>query len=198
MGKGTQASSLAADWGLAHLSTGDLLRAAVAEGSELGRAADGHMRAGHLVPDALVLGILRERFARPAAAAGFVLDGFPRNVAQAAALEQITSLDRVVSFELPEAEIVRRLAGRRVCPRCGSVYHLVSRPPREEGRCDRDATTLVQRPDDHPEAIAVRLRVYAEQTAPLLLHYDATRLLLRLDAAGTPDEVGQRLRRLLA
>ncbi len=197
-GKGTQAAELARELGFLHLSTGDLLRAAVTEGNELGRAADGHMRAGRLVPDDLVLAIVRERLARPDAARGFILDGFPRNLAQARALEAFAALELVVSFEIDPRLVVQRLSGRRICPTCGTVYHLDSRPPRVAGRCDRDGSELVQRPDDRAEAVEVRLKVYAEQTAPLLEHYRRLGLLRGVDAAGTPSEVSARLRRLVA
>ncbi len=196
-GKGTQAAELARELGLAHLSTGDLLRAAVAEGTPLGRAADGHMRAGRLVPDELVLEILRERLARSDPSAGFILDGYPRTVAQAQTLETITPLDRVVWFEVDGPVLIERLSGRRSCPRCGSVYNVVSKPPRASGRCDRDGTELVQRPDDRPEAVAVRLRVFAEQTAPLLERYRREGLLRSLDGSGPAADVSARLRRLL-
>ncbi len=197
-GKGTQAAELARELGFVHLSTGDLLRAAVAEGSDLGRAADGHIRAGRLVPDELVLAIVRERLGRPDARAGFILDGFPRNLAQARALEGFAPLELVVAFEIDPRQLVARLSGRRICPNCGTVYHLDARPPRVAGRCDRDGTELVQRPDDRPEAVEVRLRVYAEQTAPLLDYYRDLGLLRAVDVAGTPAEVASRLRRLIA
>jgi adenylate kinase len=197
-GKGTQAAALARELGIPHLSTGDLLRAAVAEGTPLGRAADGHMRAGRLVPDDLVLGILRERLARPDAARGFILDGYPRNLAQARTLEGIVPLDRVVWFEVDRPVLVARLSGRWACPRCGTVYNTASKPPREPGRCDHDGTELVQRPDDRPESVEVRLRVFAEQTAPLLERYRRLGLLTTLDGSGNEAAVAERLRRLLA
>ena len=196
-GKGTQASELARELGLAHLSTGDLLRAAVAEGRPLGRAADGHIRAGRLVPDDLVLQILGERLGRADAARGFILDGFPRTIAQAEALDRLSPVDLVLWFQLDRAVLIERLAGRRVCPQCGSVYHVTSRPPKVAGRCDRDGTALEQRPDDRPEAVEVRLKVYTENTAPLLEHYRARGLLREVDASGSPEQVGERLRRLL-
>jgi len=183
--------------GILHLSTGDLLRSAVAEGSELGRAADGHMRSGGLVPDELVLGILRERLVRRDAATGFILDGFPRTLDQARALERLTPLDVVVSFEIPSAVLLERLTGRRMCPKCGSLYNLTSRPPKEAGRCDQDGAELLQRADDRPEAVEVRLRVYAERTAPLLEYYGARGLLAHLDASGSPAEVATRLRQIV-
>ena len=197
-GKGTQAADIGRELHLAHLSTGDLLRAAVAEGSELGKAADGHIRAGRLVPDELVVEILRSRLRQKDAAAGFILDGFPRTLPQAEMLERLTPLEAVVYFEIEPKVLVERLAGRRICPQCASVYNVVSRPPRVEGKCDRDGAALLQRPDDRPEAVQVRLKVYAEQTAPLLDHYRAKGLLRRLDADGAPTDVQARLRRLLA
>jgi adenylate kinase len=193
-GKGTQAPTLARSLGIPHLSTGDVLRAAVAAGTPLGREADGHMRAGGLVPDDLVLRLLRERLAQPDARAGCLLDGYPRNLAQARALEGIVRVDRVLAFELPREQLVERLSGRRVCPRCASVYNVATSPPRAAGRCDRDGEALVQRPDDRPEAVGARLRVYAEVTAPLVAHYRAQGVLRTIDAAGTPERVAERLR----
>ncbi len=197
VGKGTQATTLAQQLGVPHLSTGDLLRAAVAARTPLGLEAQGHMDAGRLVPDDLVLKILGERLAAPDAARGFLLDGFPRNLAQAERLAGITTIDLVLSFELPAKLLIERLAGRRVCPTCQSVYNVVTRPPKVEGKCDRDGTALVQRPDDRPEAITTRLAVYAEQTAPLLGFYRKSGLLRSIDAAGTPDEVAARVRNAL-
>ena len=193
-GKGTQAAGLARELGIPHLSTGDLLRAAVAAGSPLGREAEGYMRAGQLVPDELVLKILEERLARPDAGSGFLLDGYPRNVAQGETLARRTPVDRVVSFEVPSEELVRRLSERRTCPKCQSVYHLTFQPPKTRGRCDHDGAELIQRPDDRPEAVAQRLKVYAEQTAPLLDFYRRRGLLRPVDAGGSPEEVARRIR----
>lgn len=197
-GKGTQATLLAHALGIPHLSTGDLLRGAVAARTPLGLEAEGYMHAGQLVPDRLVLGILTERLARPDARSGFVLDGFPRNRAQAETLEQLRPVDVVVSFEVPAAELVRRLSERRTCPQCQTVYHLTSHPPKVPGRCDRDGAELVQRPDDRPEAISTRLAVYAEQTAPLLEFYRTRGLLRSIEADGTPSEVAARVRTAVA
>jgi adenylate kinase len=196
-GKGTQATELARELGIPHLSTGDILRAAVAARTPLGLEADDHMRAGRLVPDELVLKILKERLVRPDAKAGFLLDGFPRNLAQAEALDSVTPLDLVISFDVDSVEVVRRLSDRRVCPQCQSVYNLSSRPPQAAGRCDKDGATLIQRSDDRPEAVATRLAVYAEQTAPLLQFYRQRGLLRPVDARGNPDEVARRVRALL-
>jgi adenylate kinase len=197
-GKGTQASGLSRALGVPHLSTGDLLRAAVAAPTALGREADAYMRRGDLVPDALVLRILEERLRAPDARAGFVLDGYPRNPAQAEALAQITPIDRVVAFEVPTEVLVDRLSGRWICPTCQTVYHVPAMPPKVPGRCDRDGTALVQRPDDRPEAVRQRLQVYAEKTAPLIDHYRRRGLLRPIDATGTPDEVAARVRAALA
>jgi adenylate kinase len=193
VGKGTQASRLAVALGVPHLSTGDLLRAAVAARSPLGLEADGHIRAGRLVPDPLVLAMLGERLARPDAAGGFLLDGFPRNVAQAEALGRLARIDGVLSFDLPVDVLVARLSGRRICPNCQRVYHVESQPPKVAGRCDDDGSALVQRPDDAPDAVRTRLAVYTEQTAPLFEYYWARGLLHPVDARGRPDEVARRV-----
>lgn len=197
-GKGTQAAQLARELGVPHLSTGDLLRAAVGARTLLGLEAEGHMKAGRLVPDDLVLKILHERLEQPDARLGYLLDGFPRNLAQAEALGKFATVERVVSFDIAPDLLVRRLSDRRTCPKCQSTYNLSSKPPKVPDRCDRDGTPLVRRPDDQPEAVTTRLKVYAEQTAPLLEYFRKRGLLRAIDASGTPDEVGARLRRALA
>ncbi|HXQ48559.1 MAG TPA: adenylate kinase [Thermoplasmata archaeon] len=193
-GKGTQAATLANSLGIPHLSTGDLLRSAVAAKTPLGLAAEEHMRAGRLVPDSLVLEILEERVGREDAARGFLLDGFPRNLAQAEALDRTTPPDVVVVFELPTDVLLPRLTGRRTCSTCRAVYNVVTQPPKVPDRCDHDGAALVQRPDDRPEAVRTRLEVYRTETAPLLQYY-ATRGILRpIDATGDPAAVGPRVR----
>jgi adenylate kinase len=196
-GKGTQAKRIATEFSIPHLSTGDMLRAAVAHGTSLGREADGYMRKGLLVPDALVLGILRERLANPDAQRGFVLDGYPRNVAQAQSLAEITPVDQVLYFDIPEAVLVERISQRRSCPTCGTVYNLSTNPPRTPGRCDRDGTLLIQRDDDTEEAVRTRLKVYREQTLPLLDLYRKQGLLRTVAAAGSVEEVDARVREAL-
>lgn len=198
VGKGTQASHLARELGVPHLSTGDILRAAVAARTPLGREAEGYMNSGGLVPDPLVLQMLRERLAQPDAKQGYILDGFPRNLAQAEELEKFSKVDRVISLEVSPETLVHRLEQRRVCPKCHAVYNLSTHPPKVPGICDRDGTPLVQRPDDRPEAITTRLKVYAEQTAPLLEYYRKLHLLRSVDASGTPGEVTARIRAALA
>jgi adenylate kinase len=192
-GKGTQAKELAKHLGVPHLSTGDLLREAARAKTSLGEEADVYMRAGRLVPDELVLRILKERLGRPDAATGFILDGYPRNVAQATELDRITPIDRVVAFEIPENVLVERLTQRWNCPKCGTVYNLATRPPKQAGACDRDGTPLHQRADDAPPAVRTRLTVYQEQTAPLLEHYRVLGRLSSIDATGTPEQVASRL-----
>ena len=196
-GKGTQAKRLATELGIAHLSTGDMLRAAAAQGTSLGREADGYMRRGLLVPDALVLSILRERLASPDARRGFVLDGYPRTVAQAHSLAEITPVEHVLYFEIPESVLVERLSQRRSCPVDGSVYNLATQPPRVPGRCDRDGTPLIQRPDDTEEAVRTRLAVYREVTVPLLDLYRTQGLLRTVAAGGSVEEVAARVREAL-
>ncbi len=193
-GKGTQAAGVARELGIPHLSTGDILRAAVASGSPLGQEADGYMRAGKLVPDELIFKIVGERLARPDTRSGFLFDGFPRNLAQAETLERLTPIDRVISFEVEPEELVRRLSERRTCPKCQATYHLTFQPPKAAGKCDRDGTALLQRPDDRPEAVAERLRVYAKQTAPLLDFYRQRKLLAPVNGSGTPEAVAKRIR----
>jgi len=197
-GKGTQAAQIARDLKVPHLSTGDLLRVAVAARTPLGLEAEGYMRAGGLVPDALVLKILHERLELPDARDGYLLDGFPRNLAQAEALGTFAEVDRVVSLDVAPDLLVRRLSERRVCPKCQSVYNLSTKPPKSGEQCDLDGTPLVQRPDDRAEAVTNRLKVYAEQTAPLLEYYRRRQLLRSVDASGTPEEVAARVRSALA
>ena len=174
VGKGTQAQRLAAEEGIPQISTGDILRQAIKRGTALGIQAKGYIEAGKLVPDDVVIGIIRERLSDPDAAAGFILDGFPRTVAQAEALDGMLQerpnqgIDHVVNFELPNDVITDRLSGRRSCSDCQAVYHIAHAPPRQPGRCDKCGGPLVQRADDAPETIASRLKVYDQQTSPLV------------------------------
>jgi adenylate kinase len=193
-GKGTQAVTLAEALGIPHLSTGDLLRAAVAAQTPRGREAESIMAAGKLVPDALVVAILEERLGRTDATGGFLLDGFPRNLAQAETLDGRTPLDVVVSFELPPELLRARLTGRRTCPTCHSVYNVTTQPPKVADRCDRDGTPLVQRPDDRPEAVGTRMEVYRRETEPLLRFYAARGILRPVDATGDRATVARRVR----
>ncbi len=198
VGKGTQAAEISRRTGLPHISTGDLLRAAIRDGSPLGRRVAAIVERGELVPDGPVAEVMEERLARPDAADGFLLDGFPRTVAQADLLDRILAkrgqaLDRVISIEVPEAEIVDRLAGRRSCGHCGATYHVRYNRPKVDGVCDRCGSELRQRPDDVEAAIAQRLKAYREQTAPLVARYRKTGRLVEMDGRGTPDEVFGRI-----
>jgi adenylate kinase len=192
-GKGTQAMELAKSLGVPHLSTGDLLRGAVAERTALGMRADGYMRAGQLVPDSLVLEILKERIDRPDSKHGFVLDGYPRNMEQANALDAIIPIDLVLVFTVPESELMVRMTERRICPACGRTYNLVTLPPKLHGQCDVDGTELVHRTDDRPETVATRLRTFHAATSPVFDHYRMTGRLRSIDATGTPQQVRTRL-----
>jgi adenylate kinase len=203
-GKGTQAERLREDFAIPHISTGDILRAQVADGSELGGKAKSYMEAGELVPDEVIIGMITERIGEGDARDGFLLDGFPRNEQQAEALnEALNGLDRrltaVLLIEVPDEEVVRRLAGRRVCVKNPShIYHVDFDPPKHEGVCDQDGARLVQRDDDREETIRRRLEIYHAQTEPLIGHYDRVGLLRRFDGRRSPDEVHAHVRATVA
>jgi len=203
VGKGTQAQRLATEGGIPQISTGEILRDAIKRGTPLGIQAKGFMEAGNLVPDDVVIGIIRDRLSRSDGAEGFILDGFPRTVAQAQALDRMLldsgagGIDYVVNFEAPNQEIISRLSGRRTCPDCQAVYHVEHAPPRQEGRCDKCGAALVQRTDDKPDTIAARLKVYDQQTSPLVDYYMERGLLRQLDATAPIDSVYRNLRSLL-
>jgi adenylate kinase len=199
-GKGTQARELAAEFKVPQIATGDMLREAAAEGIPLGREAKRHMEAGRLVPDEVVIALVGERLSREDARAGFVLDGFPRTVAQAEALDRLLeraglALDRVVFLDVSRAELLRRLTGRRICRGCGATFHVVSAPPRREGRCDLCGDELYQRPDDVEATVARRLDVYDQETAPLLEHYRRRGLLVSVPGEGEVARIGALVQR---
>jgi len=198
-GKGTQADELAREWGVPHIATGDMLREAARRGTPLGLEAKRFMDEGALVPDDVVIGLVGERLAEPDAVSGAVLDGFPRTVAQAEALdrllrEQGTALDRVIFFNVSRPELLRRLTGRRVCRGCGATYHVVSAPPRVPGVCDRCQGQLEQRVDDREEAVATRLDVYETQTSPLLEYYRRRSILTEIKGEGAVEDVAAAIR----
>ncbi len=203
VGKGTQAQRLATERGIPQISTGEILRDAIKRGTPLGIQAKSFMEAGKLVPDDVVIGIIRDRLSRSDGADGFILDGFPRTVAQAQALDRMLldsgagGIDYVVNFEAPNQEIISRLSGRRTCPDCQAVYHVEHAPPRQEGRCDKCGAALVQRTDDKPDTIAARLKVYDQQTSPLVDYYRERGLLRQLDATASIDSVYRNLRSLV-
>ena len=198
-GKGTQAQSLAKEWGVPHVATGDMLREAVAAKTPLGLEAKRHMDSGALVPDDVVIGLVGERLAQPDAKAGVVLDGFPRTVAQAEALDALfaragLTLDRVIFFDVSRAELLRRLTGRRVCRACGQTFHLVSAPPKVGGKCDVCGGELYQRTDDSEATVGTRLDVYEKQTSPLLDYYRSRNLLAKIAGEGSVAQVADAIR----
>jgi len=197
-GKGTQAAHLVEDFGLPYIATGDILRAAVKDGTDLGKKAKEYMDAGDLVPDDVIVGVVAERLEEDDTGDGFVLDGFPRTIPQAEALDR--SLDEmgrrltaVLCIEVPDEVIVERISGRRLCPD-GHVYHVEYDPPEKEGVCDKDGKALEQRPDDAPDKVTRRLEVYHDQTAPLVDYYDERGLLHRFDGTRSRDEVREHIR----
>ena len=203
-GKGTQADRLRDDFALPHISTGDILRAQVSEGTELGREAKRYMDAGDLVPDGVIVGMITQRVADGDARDGFLLDGFPRNERQADALaDALKGLERHLTaallIEVPDEELIRRLAGRRVCVKNPShIYHVDFDPPKHDGVCDQDGSRLIQRDDDKEETIRRRLEVYHAQTEPLIDYYDEAGLLRRFDGTRSADEVHAHVRATVA
>ncbi|MGW2748396.1 adenylate kinase [Streptomyces sp. NPDC001450] len=202
-GKGTQARVLACLLAVPELSSGNLFRAEIRQGTELGRLVRRHTDAGELVPDELTTTVVTRRLGEPDAADGFLLDGFPRTVRQAELLDEFlaehgTALDAVIALDLPDDEIVRRLTGRRMCPACGTTVHLVFSPPRVADRCDACGGGLVRRADDSEETVLRRLAVHSAQTVPLLRLYADRQLLVHVDGSGTVPEVSERMSAALA
>lgn len=203
VGKGTQAERVVAHYQIAKISTGDLLRAAVRNKTSLGLEAKGHMDEGRLVPDSIVIGLVKEKLTEIPKPKEFILDGFPRTVPQAEALAEVLDgqgipLDRVINFRVSREEIIKRLSGRRSCPKCQATYHIDFAPPKSDDSCDRCGEILVQRSDDQREAIEMRLKVYEEQTAPLISFYEQRRLLSHLNGAESVEDVYQELMRTLS
>lgn len=193
-GKGTQAEFIAAHLSVPKISTGDIFRANVSQGTPLGIEAKRYMDAGMLVPDEVTINMVRDRLAEPDTASGFLLDGFPRTTPQAVALDKLlaemgTALDVVLELIVDEDEVIRRLSGRRTCRGCGKIWHVEFDPPSREGVCDRCGSELFQREDDKPETITRRLAEYAEKTAPLIDYYGAQGKLVGIDATGPVEEV---------
>jgi adenylate kinase len=202
-GKGTQAERLVDDFDLPYYATGDILRAAISEGTELGKQAQPIVEAGDLVPDELMIGVIMERIDTPEAEDGFILDGFPRTVRQAEALDEALdrrgrSLTAALLIDAPGEEVIRRLSGRRICAKKGHVYHMEFDPPTNDEVCDQDGSRLIQRDDDKPETIEKRLAVYRKQTEPLVDWYDERGVLRRFDGTRSPEEVHSHIRATLA
>jgi adenylate kinase len=197
-GKGTQASLVAKKLNLVHVSSGDLFRQALEQGTELGKQAKTYMEKGVLVPDEITIQMVMERLSAPDCQNGVILDGFPRNLPQAEALDsamerQEKAIDKVVFIKVSQAELVKRLSGRRLCRQCQAVYNVVNSPPQVAGKCDRCGGELYQRPDDKPETVQKRLNVYFEETAPLIDYYHRQKKLLEIEGEGTVEEVTQRI-----
>ena len=202
-GKGTQADRLRQDFQLPYVATGDMLRTNVSEQTELGKQAKGYMDAGDLVPDSLIVAMAHDRLGHGDADDGFILDGFPRTLEQAGALEEmLRKLGRGVTaallIDVPDEEVVRRLSGRRMCVKAGHNYHVELDPPKHEGVCDQDGSRLVQRDDDKPDVIQRRLAVYHEKTRPLVDYYDERGLLRRIDGTREPAAVHDHIRAVIA
>ncbi|MGH2859797.1 MAG: adenylate kinase [Solirubrobacteraceae bacterium] len=202
-GKGTQAERLRSDFQLPFISTGDMLRSNVSQETELGKQAKGYMDAGDLVPDSLIVAMAAQRLSEDDAQDGFILDGFPRTIDQAKALEQqLSELGRRVTaallIDVPDEEVIRRLSGRRVCVKAGHNYHVEFDPPKHEGVCDQDGSRLMQRDDDQPQVISNRLRVYHEKTRPLVDYYDELGLMRRIDGTREPAAVHDHIRAVIA
>jgi adenylate kinase len=202
-GKGTQGERLQEDFRVPYWATGDILRGAVRNGTELGAAAKEYMDRGDLVPDEIMVGLIAERVSSEEASDGFILDGFPRTIGQGEALDaRLTELDRlltaVILIEVPDEAVVRRLSGRRVCVKEGHIFHMEFDPPKNEGVCDMDGSRLEIRDDDKPDVIRRRLGTYHEKTEPLVGYYEERSVLRRVDGLPAPDEVSDRIRAMLA
>lgn len=201
-GKGTQAKRLVEKYNIPQISTGDMLRAALKEGTPLGLEAKKYMDAGGLVPDSVVIGLVKERIQKPDAKGGYMLDGFPRTVAQAQELDSILSglgqkIDHVVSVEVPSSELLGRLTGRRTCRACGAGFHVMFDPPKKEGVCDKCGGELYQRSDDNEATVKSRLETYESQTKPLIDYYQKQGKLRRIDGVGDMNDILQRITKVL-
>ena len=195
-GKGTQAEVICKHLGIPAISTGNILREALKSGTEMGLKAKAFMDAGQLVPDEIVIGIIKDRLAEEDCKNGFILDGFPRTIPQAEALDASgVVIDRVIDIEVPDEKIVTRMSGRRVCEKCGSSYHVLYKQPSVEGKCDICGGTLIQRKDDHPDTVKARLEVYHKETEPLIAHYKKQGVVKRVDGQ---EEVADTTRLTLA
>ena len=197
-GKGTQAETIVKAYGIPHISTGDMFRAALKEGTELGMRAKVYMDAGKLVPDSLTIGIVKERFMKADCEKGFLLDGFPRTIAQADALDQMleqlsTHLDVVLNIDVPTDDLITRLTGRLICRQCQTPYHKEFNPPKQNGVCDLCGGELYQRVDDSETTVTARLEVYNRQTAPLISYYANSNRLVTVSGKGSVEEVSQRI-----
>ena len=196
-GKGTQSDAIKEKLNVTHLSTGDMLREAIKNETETGKKAKEYTEAGKLVPDEVVIGIVEEKVAS-LGDSGVLFDGFPRTLAQAKALDEMLeklgrSVDAVICIQVPDDDIVKRLTGRRMCPKCNTIYHITAKPPKQEGICDNDGEKLIIRDDDNENVIRNRLNTYHEQTSPVIGYYREKGVLKEIDGTGTPQEISERI-----
>ena len=197
IGKGTYASILSRKYGIPHISTGDIFREEIARGSELGKRVKEYVDKGLLVPDDIVIEVVKQRLGQPDCKKGFILDGFPRTLKQAEELEKITRIDAAILFEAPLEVIIERVSGRLICPKCGAIYHTKWRPPKTPGVCDVCGSKLVRRKDDEPEVVRRRYEVYLQTFSPIIEFYEKKGLLIRIDASREAEEVVADLERVL-
>jgi len=187
VGKGTYASAISKKYGIPHISTGDIFREEIKKGSELGKKVKSYVDAGKLVPDDIVIEVVKRRLSMDDCKKGFILDGFPRTLAQAEALDKITKIDLALNFVAPDEVIIERISGRRVCLKCGAIYHVVYMPPKVRGVCDKCGGSLIQREDDKPEVVKERLAIYRERFSPIIDYYKKKGILVEV-YAGEPAE----------
>ncbi len=202
VGKGTQGQLISKEYSIPQISTGDILRKEVKEETELGKKAKSYMDSGALVPDDVIVGMMENRIKEDDCKNGFILDGFPRTTAQAEALDVMLknnnlSLDSVLLIDVPESEIIDRLTGRRVCPKCGAVYHIKYNPPKQDNVCDKCQSPLIQRDDDKEDVVRNRLKVYSDSTAPLIDYYEKTGKLVKIDGTGEIEEIFNNVKQAL-
>jgi len=201
-GKGTQAVRISEMLSIPHIATGDIFREAVKKRTELGKKAEEYMKKGELVPDEIVNGIVRERISQPDCSNGFILDGYPRTLNQAEALDKMLAemnrkVDLVLNIEVSEENIIKRLSNRRVCKKCGAVYHLITNPPKKDGICDKCGGELYQREDDKEEVIRNRLKVYHKQTEPIIKYYEEKGVLVNIDGNKSIEEVWNQIKEVI-
>ncbi|MBT3720451.1 adenylate kinase [archaeon] len=196
-GKGTQAKILSNNVNIPQISTGDLFRENIKNKTELGIKAQSFMDQGYLVPDEVTNGMAKERLERNDCESGYILDGYPRTIPQAKFLDTVQNIDKVVNFELNEEEVVKRISGRRTCKTCGEMFHLMFKKPQKEGICDKCSNGLIQRPDDAPESVKVRLEVYKKQTEPLIEFYKDQGKILNVSALSSIDEIASKVKEVL-
>ncbi len=189
IGKGTYAKMISQKYGIPHISTGDIFREEIAKGSELGKKVKEYVEKGLLVPDEIVIEVVKQRLSQPDCTKGFILDGFPRTLKQAEALDQITKIDAAILFSAPLEVIIERVSGRLVCPKCGAIYHVKWRPPKKPGICDNCGTQLIRRRDDEPDVVRRRYEIYLETFTPIIEYYRKKGILIEVNAAREASEV---------